>query len=256
MNNNRRLYKTGWPPVLAVFLFLFIWQLATFIWKPEAWFLPSPLVIFQEGWNQAPQLTQHLWATLQITLLGFAIGSTTGLILAFLLHVTPPMKAALYPLLILSQNIPTIILAPLLMIWFGFGLLPKMILITLVCFFPVTLSTMTGLAQTDSQIKRYMLMIGATRQQIFWKLELPHSLASMFSGLKISATYSVMGAVISEWLGSQKGIGVYMLMAKASFRADRVFVTMFLIVIVSCLLFGLIRLLERWALRWQSNKRD
>ncbi|WP_232699390.1 ABC transporter permease [Brevibacillus daliensis] len=245
--------KAGWPPILAVFLLLLLWQGATMIFQIEDWILPSPLAIVQEGINQAPQLGKHLLATLKITLLGFAIGSGIGLVLAFVLHSLPMIRRAIYPLLIVSQNIPTIILAPLLMIWFGFGLLPKMILITLICFFPVTLSTMTGLAQTDPQMKRYMMMIGANRKQIFWKLELPNSLPSIFSGLKISATYSVMGAVISEWLGAKEGLGLYMLRAQSSFHTDRVFVTMFIIVLMSFAIFGLITFIERRLIGWRPS---
>jgi ABC-type nitrate/sulfonate/bicarbonate transport system permease component len=166
------------------------------------------------------------------------------------LHVIPRFKAGFYPLLILSQNIPTIALAPLLMIWFGFGLLPKVIVITLVCFFPVAIATLDGFVQTDRTMLGYMRMIGAGRRQIFFKLELPNALPYLFSGLKISATYSVMGAVIAEWLGSDKGIGVYMLLSKNSFRTDRVFAAIAIIVGLSLLLFGFIAFLEKLVIRW------
>ncbi|WP_217559238.1 ABC transporter permease [Paenibacillus sp. GbtcB18] len=250
----RSLWKKGWPPLLTAIFLLLLWQLGVTWAGTPAWRLPAPLQIVEEGIRQAPLLGKHISFTVSITLLGFAIGSALGLLIACLLHVIPGMKAAFYPLLVLSQNVPTIALAPLLMIWFGFGLLPKLIVITLVCFFPVTVAALGGLSNPDPGMHRYLEMIGARRSQLFWKLELPYALPSVFSGLKISATYSVMGGVIAEWLGSDKGIGVFMLLAKSSFRTDRVFVAIFLIVVLSLLLFGAILLLEKWTVRWKPDK--
>ena len=154
----------------------------------------APSDIAREAATQAERLGMHASATIQLTLIGFAAGTAVGLLIAMVLHLVPFLKSALYPLLILSQNIPTIALAPLLLIWFGFGLLPKLITIILVCFFPVAVAAMDGLTRTDAAMMNYMRMAGAKRHQIFWKLELPHALPSVFSGVKIAATYSVMGA--------------------------------------------------------------
>ena len=165
----------------------------------------------------------------------------------------PERQEALYPLLILSQNVPIIVLAPLLVIWFGFGLLPKIIVITLVCFFPVTIAGMGGFRNTPPDMKHYMLMAGATKTQLFSKLEWPSALPALFSGLKIAATYSVMGAVISEWLGAKKGIGVYMTLASSSFRTDRVFVAIFVIMALSLLFFGLITAGEKRLIKWERK---
>ncbi|CAM5216660.1 ABC-type nitrate/sulfonate/bicarbonate transport system permease component OS=Ureibacillus acetophenoni OX=614649 GN=SAMN05877842_10689 PE=3 SV=1 [Ureibacillus acetophenoni] len=173
--------------------------------------------------------------------------------IAIILYRLPKVNELLYPLLILSQNIPTIVLAPLLIIWFGFGMLPKLIVISLVCFFPIVVSSMDGFRQTAPELKHYMQMVGATRNQIFWKLEFPHSLPSIFSGLKIAATYSVMGAVISEWLGAKTGIGVYMTLAQSSFRIDRVFLAIFFIMFLSVILFGVIRSIEKLVVKGRKE---
>ncbi|WP_019123213.1 ABC transporter permease [Brevibacillus massiliensis] len=250
---NRTWFQKFWPPTAAILLLLVVWQLAVTIWAVPAWMLPSPLQIVSEGISSMPRMWMHTAFTIRMTLIGYAIGAVVGFVLSFVLHMLPRIKTAFYPLLILSQNIPIIALAPLLMIWFGFGLLPKMIVITLVCFFPIAVATLDGFAQTDPVMMNYMKMIGASRRQIFFKLELPHAIPYLFSGLKISATYSVMGAVISEWLGSDKGIGVYMLLAKSGFRTDRVFVAIFIIVFLSLLLFGCIILLERVCTRWKPK---
>lgn len=162
------------------------------------------------------------------------------------------MKDAVYPLLILSQNIPIIVLAPLLVIWFGFGMLPKLIVISLVCF-PVAVASLDGFRQTPYELKHYFKMMGAGKNQLFWKLELPHSIPFIFSGLKISATYSVMGAVISEWLGAKSGIGVYMTLASSAFRTDRVFVAIFIIMGMS-LIFGIITFLEKYLVSWKRKE--
>lgn len=245
-------WKSVWPPLTAVILFLAVWQIAVPLFHIEKWILPSPADITKEAIAQAASLTEHTWATVQLTLLGFFIGTVVGLLTAMLLHLVPFLKSALYPLLILSQNIPTIALAPLLMIWFGFGLLPKIIVITLVCFFPVAVSTMDGLTQTDRGMMNYMRMAGASKAQIFRKLEVPHALPSVFSGVKIAATYSVMGAVIAEWIGTDRGIGYYMMLQKSAYRTDRVFVAMAIIVLLSLLLFALIALLEKILVRWRG----
>lgn len=215
------------------------------------WLVPAPSQIIAEGIKGWSNFYPHLLSTIELSLVGFLIGVGFGIVVAIVLHLIPPLREAFYPLIILSQNIPVIVLAPLLVIWFGFGLLPKLIIITLVCFFPITIAALDGFRQTSPELKHYLNMAGASKSQLFWKLELPYALPAIFSGLKISATYSVMGAVISEWLGAKSGIGVYMTLASSSFRTDRVFVAIFWIMILSLLLFMIIKIMERFFIRWQ-----
>lgn len=245
-----------WPPVVAVLLFLAAWQLAVFMFDIEEWILPSPSGIAREAAAGAEGLLEHTLATLRLTLIGFVIGTAVGLVIALVLHLVPWLKTAVYPLLVISQNVPTIALAPLLMIWFGFGMLPKIIVITLVCFFPVAVAAMDGLTRTDMSMMNYMRMTGATKWQTFTMLELPHALPSVFSGVRIAATYSVMGAVIGEWIGSDKGIGYFMLLQKSAYRTDRVFVAIAVIVLLSLLMVGLITLLERRLIRWNPKHQE
>lgn len=246
----RHKYKKGWQPIFVILLFLVIWQLCIKIWDIEPWLLPSPVRIMKEGVTTIQSILPHVLSTIQLTIIGFLVGSLSGLLIAIILHMIPGFKEAFYPLLIVSQNIPIIVLAPLLIIWFGFGLVPKIIIISLVCFFPVTVSTLDGFRQTPNELKNYMKMSGASNYQLFLKIELPYSLPSIFSGLKISATYSVMGAVISEWLGAKSGLGVYMTLASSSFRTDRVFVAIFIIILLSMFFFSIIVLVERVVVRW------
>ncbi|MFD0824930.1 ABC transporter permease [Neobacillus sp. M.A.Huq-85] len=247
----KKLLLKGWRPVLVLLLLFVIWEMIVKTAKIEEWLLPAPSKIFTEAIRGWSEFYPDLFSTTKIALFGFVIGAVIGLVVAVILYLIPVLRDSFYPLLILSQNVPTIVLAPLLVIWFGFGLLPKMIVITLVCFFPITVAALDGFRQTPAELRHYMMMAGASKTQVFWKLEFPFALPSIFSGLKISATYSVMGAVISEWLGAKQGIGVYMTMASSSFRTDRVFVAIFAIMLLSLLFFLLIVLVERRVVRWR-----
>lgn len=243
--------KKGWRPLLFLLLLFFLWEFLIKKMDIPTWLVPTPSQIIAEGIKGWSNFYPHLLSTIKLSLVGFLIGVGFGIVVAIVLHLIPPLREAFYPLIILSQNIPVIVLAPLLVIWFGFGLLPKLIIITLVCFFPITIAALDGFRQTSPELKHYLNMAGASKSQLFWKLELPYALPAIFSGLKISATYSVMGAVISEWLGAKSGIGVYMTLASSSFRTDRVFVAIFWIMILSLLLFMIIKIMERFFIRWQ-----
>jgi ABC-type nitrate/sulfonate/bicarbonate transport system permease component len=247
----KKILLKGWRPLLVLLLLFVIWEIVVRVLNVPEWLLPPPSNVFREAFAGWSSFYLDLVSTIKISLFGFAVGTVIGLAVAVFLYLVPILRESLYPLLILSQNVPIIVLAPLLVIWFGFGLLPKIIVITLVCFFPITVAALDGFRQTPAELKHYMMMAGASKKQLFWKLEFPFALPSIFSGLKISATYSVMGAVISEWLGSKQGIGVYMTLASSSFRTDRVFVAIFAIMVLSLLFFLMIVLVERRVVRWQ-----
>lgn len=252
----RRIWNSVWPPLVAVILFLIIWQTATSLFHIDKWMLPSPVDIAHEAAAGAAGLLEHTQATLRLMLLGFSIGTLVGLLVAFVLHYIPFLRKALYPLIILSQNVPIIALAPLLMIWFGFGILPKIIVITLVCFFPIAVAAMDGLNRTDRVMLDYMRMAGASKWNIFTKLEVPYALPTIMSGAKIAATYSVMGAIIAEWIGADKGIGYYMMLQKSSFRTDKIFVAIAIIVTISLAMFLLISFIEKWLIRYHPSSDD
>lgn len=249
-----KLWQRGGAATLFLLALFILWEVIVRWQEIPMWLLPAPSAIVTEGFQSLSDFIPHILATIELTLVGLCIGASIGFIIALMLHRLPVVNRMIYPLLILSQNVPTIVLAPLLIIWFGFGLLPKLIIISLVCFFPIVVATMDGLKNTDPALKHYMQMMGATNGQTFWKLELPYALPSLFSGLKIAATYSVMGAVISEWLGAKKGIGVFMTYAQSSFRIDRVFVAIFTIMLLSMALFAIIQLLERTLVKGRAKE--
>lgn len=239
--------------MLAIILTIVLWEAAVIFFEVEPWLLPRPSVIVVELFTVWPTFYPHLLSTLSLAISGFTIGATVGLIVAVTLHLFKAVKETFYPFLILSQNIPIIVLAPLLVIWFGFGSMPKLIIITIACFFPITISTLSGLMQTNRELAYYMKMMGAKKSQLFWKLELPHAVPSLFSGLKIAATYSVMAAVVSEWLGAQQGIGVFMTMATSSYRTSQVFVAIFIAMLLSLAFFSVIMSLEKLFKRWHRK---
>lgn len=247
------IFNKGWRPIIAILLFIGLWEAAVRFFSVEEWLLPAPSRIAIEMRDVWEAFYPHLSSTLLLAITGFVIGVTVGLVVATCLHLFKPIRETFYPFLILSQNIPIIVLAPLLVIWFGFGSLPKLIVITLACFFPVAVSALGALQQTSRELTFYLDMMGATKSQKFWKLELPHAVPALMSGLKIAATYSVMAAVISEWLGAQKGIGVYMTLAVSSYKTPRVFVAIIVTMLLSLVFFAVILLIERLLVRWQRR---
>lgn len=221
------------------------------------WLVPKPSVVLTELIELRAELVPHVLATIKLSLLGLLIGGVFGFILGNLLHIWPVAYQFVYPFMLISQNIPTIVLAPILIIWFGFGMLPKLMIISLVCFFPIALALLDGLRQSAPELKHYFRMAGATKWQCFWQLELPSAMPALFSGIKIATTYSVMGAVVTEWLGAKEGVGVFMTYAQSSFRTDRVFVAIVIIVALSLTYFAVIRLIEeRYVHRYRRGSRQ
>lgn len=246
----RSIPMKGWSPFAVLVLFFAAWEAIALTFDIPAWLLPAPSAILKEAVASYPLFLPDAGSTVMLAISGLSIGATIGLLLAMLLHLVPLLRTAFYPFLIISQNVPIIVTAPLLVIWFGFGYLPKLIIITLVCFFPITIALLDGFRNAPRELIHYLKMSGATPLQTFAKVEFPNALPQLFSGLKISATYSVMGAVISEWLGAQKGIGVFMTLSSSAFRTDRVFIAIFIIVILSMVFYGIITIIEKKVIQW------
>ncbi|MWC26674.1 ABC transporter permease [Paenibacillus sp. MMS18-CY102] len=244
------------PPAIALALIIIVWQIVVDGGAVERYLLPSPMDIVQEASRIAPRLLDHTGATLQLALIGFIGGAAAGIVLAALLHLIPGAREAISPLLVLSQNIPLIALAPLLALWLGFGLTPKLLLVALVCFFPIAVSMLAGLQERDAKLAEYLRMLGAGRLQLFTSLELPNAIPYMFSGLKIAATYSMTSAVVAEWIGADRGLGYFMQMSRKGFMAPRVFAAVIIIVAISLALYGIIVLIERLVIRWRPKKEE
>lgn len=238
------------PPAGLVLALLVLWQLATALWQIESWLLPAPLAILRAAREARALLGQHTWQTAQETLWGFALALGVGLGLGLFIDFSPLARNALYPLLVVSQTIPTITIAPLLVIWLGYGIWPKIIVVGLVCFFPIVVSTADGLRSADPELIALLRTMGASRTTVFLKVRLPGAMPVIFSGIKIAITYSVVGAILGEWVGASKGLGVFMLRATNSFRTDWVFASIAVTAALSIALFALVTALERLMLRW------
>lgn len=242
-----------WRPAIALFLFIIFWEVATQLFEIESWVLPAPTLIVKEMIEVFPTFVPHIVSTVKLVLIGFSFGIVAGITTATILHIFPIMREIVMPFLVISQNIPIIVLAPLFMIWFGLGDFPKILIIAMTAFFPIAIATLDGFGQTDRELMHYMKMMGASRKQIFFKLQLPYAIPSIFSGIKIAATYSVMTGVVAEWLGAQKGIGVFMTLSASSYRTPRVFVAIVVTIILSLLFFGFFLLLEKLFTRWNCE---
>ncbi len=244
------VWRRIWPPLALCLALLILWQVASIALDIQEWLLPSPVQIVRAGWEARPLLWPHFWQTTRETLIGFGLALAIGLGLGMLIDYSNTIRAAVYPLLVLSQTIPVVAIAPLLVIWFGYTILPKVIVVGLVCFFPIVVNTADGLRAAEPEQIALLRTMGASRKDVFFKIRLPGALPAIFTGIKIGITYSVVGAIMGEWVGASQGLGVFMLRATNSFRTDWVFVSIVLTAALSLLLFGAVTLLQRTALRW------
>lgn len=239
-------------PAAFSLILLVIWELVVDKGYIERYILPSPIDVVKTLYTTLPLMKVHILVTLEEAAIGFSVAVALSMILAVIMDTVPLIRKAIYPLVVVTQTIPIITLAPLFIIWFGFGLLPKIIVVILVCFFPVTISLIEGLASVDTDMVNMMKSMGATGIQIMRYVKLPASLVSFFSGLRIAATYSIMGAVIGEWLGGEKGLGIYIQLARRSYDLPRTFAAIIVIVVLSMLLFKLISVLQDLSMPWHK----
>lgn len=249
---------TDWlrPAVVLVALVL-LWQGAVALFDIPAWKLPAPSSIAVELWVSRALFLRHAWVTLQEAVIGFGVALVLGVVLATMLSSMLSFRRVVYPMVIGSQTIPTIVIAPLLLIWVGFGLPTKVIVVFLITFFPIVVNTVDGLGATDPDMVRMMKTMGASSRQIFMKVRVPGSLPFVFSGTKIAITFSVIGAVIAEWVASNAGLGYLTKSSVPLFQTARSFGAVVLLAAMGIGLFLAIALLERHMLRWQraGNRR-
>lgn len=218
--------------------------------------LPSPIDVAKAfAANFTIMMTQAAY-TLQEALYGLGIGVVLAFIVAALMDRFPFIYKAVYPILVITQTIPTIAVAPLLVLWMGFGMAPKITLVVITTFFPVSIGLLDGFQSADKDEIHMLRSMGANRIQIFRHIKLPSAAASFFSGLKISASYAVVGAVISEWLGGFNGLGVYMTRVKKAYAFDRMFAVIVFISVISLLLMALIGALQRAAMPWERKRKN
>lgn len=243
------------PALVLTVALLAIWELAVRANLSLEQLLPSPDAIVQALANNWDVIYDNAVPTLLETVLGLLAATALGLLLAILLDLSIWSRRAIYPLLIVSQTIPIVALAPLMLIWFGFTITPKIIVVLLYCFFPIAVATADGLASAEPDLLKLLRSMGASRWQMLWLVRLPGALPAFFSGLRIAATYSVTGAIAGEFVGAEKGLGIYMITSTNSHALPVVFATIVVTAVLSLALFALVNLIEQLALPWYHASR-
>jgi putative hydroxymethylpyrimidine transport system permease protein len=244
-------------PVLLVALLIGLWQVLADtgalanLFGLEDFLVPSPSQIASALWENRSLLADNAWVTLQEVVLGFALALAVGLAFAVALHLSATLRRAAYPLLVASQTIPVIVIAPILVIWFGYGLGPKLGIIALICFFPITVNTLDGLRSVDPEAIKMMRTLDASRWQILRRVEAPSALPFVFSGAKIAVAVAVIGAVFGEWAGASQGLGYMLLQDNNLLETSRMFASVLILSLMAIALFALLALAERRLVRWR-----
>jgi ABC-type nitrate/sulfonate/bicarbonate transport system permease component len=247
-------YALG-PPALLVAVFLAAWELYARASGVSPFVLPSPLRVLESLWLFRDQAIRHAVPTIIETLVGFGVSIAAAIGAAVVMDRFPIVRRALAPLMIGSQTIPIVAIAPLIVVWFGFGLAPKILVVVLVTFFPITVALLDGFASTPAEATDLMRSFGASGGQTFRKLRWPSGLPALFTGLRISATYAVIAAVIAEYVGATEGLGIWMVLSQRSFRTDLVFGAILLTAVLSIALFALVVAVERAVIPWYRASR-
>ena len=243
-------------PLCAITALIALWQIVCSAGLVPSFMLPSPVEVVLALVGDLPLLLGHLWTTLAEAVIGLAVGVAVGFVVAVLMDRFETFYLAVEPLLTVSQTVPTVAIAPLMVLWFGYGLLPKVLLVVLTTFFPVTVALARGFRSVDPDQIDLLRTMNASELQIFRYAKLPAAAGQFFSGLRISATYAIVGAVIAEWLGGFNGLGVYMTRVRKSFQYDRMFAVIIITSALSLALMKGVDVLERICMPWNRAERN
>jgi putative hydroxymethylpyrimidine transport system permease protein len=241
------------PPFALLVAAVGVWELVVRVRDVPDYLFPAPTAVASAFRSDAHLLASATWVTAREVVLGYALAVAVGLALAILLHFSAPLRRALLPILVLSQTVPTVLLAPILAILFGFGLTPKLIVVAVVCFFPIVVNAVDGLRSTDAELVRMMRTLDASRGAIFRRVELPGALPAIFSGARIAATYAAVGAVFGEWSGSSAGLGFVVLQSEPSLDTARIFAAVLVLSALALALYALVSLAERLLIPWHRE---
>ena len=247
---NRRVLSEYVVPAATLVGVLVVWEIATHALRVPRFVMPPPSAILVAGWEWRYHFLGHVWVTLYETLGGFALSILVGVPLAVLIVYSPALKSALYPLIVLTQSVPKIAIAPVLLLVIGHGEIPKVIVAFLVAFFPVVVDTATGLAATPPELLDLSRTYRASAFKTFLKVRLPMALPFFFAGAKVAITLSVIGAVVGEFVGSDRGLGYVILSATSYWKTELAFSSMILLSLMAIVLFGAVALVERIACPW------
>ena len=250
-NIKNRLY----PAVLLLAL-LVLWQLVTATGLVPEYMLPSPIRVLEALIGSFSELMQHASVSLIEALVGLSISIVLAFGFALLMDRYPVLHKMMHPVLVITQTIPPVALAPMLVLWFGYEMEPKIVLVVLVCFFPMTVSLLGGLRNADMDAMNLMRAMGARKSQIYRYIKLPSALPGFFAGVRISVSYAMVGAVVAEWLGGNAGLGVYMTRVRKSYSFDKMFAVIIVIIVVSLILMKCVEILEKRFMPWNKVLRQ
>ncbi len=238
---------------ILIIAILLLWEVLVRLTHTPGYILPAPSQIFKTIVFESPMLLKHSFYTLSEMILGFVVAFVTGSIIAFLMFRYPSVESAFYPIIIGSQSIPVFAIAPLLVLWFGYGMNSKIVMTALIVFFPITVNTLEGLKSADPDVVKLFRLLGAGEHKILLKVRIPYALPFIFTGSKIGISVSTIGAVIGEWVGAKYGLGYLMLHANAQLRVDLIFAAIFYLTFMGVGLFGLVSLIEKISMPWKRR---
>jgi putative hydroxymethylpyrimidine transport system permease protein len=242
-----------WPPLALLAGAVGLWQLVVRADRVPGYLFPAPSAVGASLGGDAGLLARSTLVTVREIVLGYGLAVAVALAVAVLLHLSTALRLALLPLLVLSQTVPTVLLAPILAILLGYGIEPKLVVVAIVCFFPIVVNTVDGLRGTDPELVRMMRTLDGGRWAIFRRVELPGALPTIFSGARVAATYAAVGAVFGEWAGSSAGLGFVMLQSEPALATSRIFAAVLILSSIALGLYGLVTLAERLLVPWQHE---
>jgi ABC-type nitrate/sulfonate/bicarbonate transport system permease component len=248
--------RRGLPSLVLLFGIVLAWEALVRVLGIDPIVLPAPSRILSALWDARAVAAGHALTTLLETVVGFAVSVVFAVGAALVMDSIGWVRRAVYPILVASQTIPVVAIAPLLIIWFGIGLVPKVLVVVLVTFFPVTVALLDGLAGTERDAASLLQTMGASRSQILLKLRLPGALPSFFTGLRIAVTYAVIGAIFGEQVGAVNGLGIWIILSKNLFRTDLVFGAILVTAVLTLCLWLLVGVVERLTIPWYQESRQ
>ena len=242
-------------PTLTLILTLLVWELYVRVFNVSLYILPSPSAIFMAMIENVDVLWMHSMVTLSEAIIGLLAAMILGILIAIGMDLSKSFKYSIFPHLVVTQTVPVMILGPLFSIWFGFGMLPKILMVIFMCFFPIVISFSDALSQVDEKQVNLIKSFGANKTKVYWMVKIPAAASALFSGLKVAATYCIGGAIVGEWLSASAGLGYYMLRVKNGYMLDKVFACVVVIILWSLLLNGAVNVIEKVLFPHTKKKR-
>jgi NitT/TauT family transport system permease protein len=248
-----RLLGMVHPAIWTLVIVLVFWEVAVALWQVPVYILPAPSRIVQEIISYWPRLIYHSGFTISEILIGYVCSISIAVPLAILITYSKLAQKAIYPIIVASQTIPKVAIAPILLAWFGYGLTPKIVIVILLSFFPIVINTVVGLKSSSAEMIYLAQSMGANAWQTFWKFRLPQALPYVFAGLKLATVLSVIGAIVAEFIGADRGLGYVIVVAGSSFDIARQFAAIIFIAAIGMTFFAVIELAERFLVPWKAS---